>query len=155
MNLPEVLAYSSGSNEWHSFEAWPPPNVTPFSLYFQKDGGLSFSAPSGNDDESDSYISDPANPVSYTSKITIRRTREYMVEDQRFAARRPDVLVYQTEVLEEDATLAGPITANLFVSTTGTDADFVVKLIFGASHFPLFAQISLSEGSSPRVESTG
>lgn len=129
LDLPEVLAYCSGSNEWHKLDAWPPPNASLASLYLQADGGLSFSAPANDDNPSDSYVSDPANPVPYTSEITIRRTREYMVEDQRFVAGRKDVLAYQTEVLDEDVTLAGPIKANLYVSTTGTDADFIVKLI--------------------------
>ncbi|MFQ5627266.1 MAG: CocE/NonD family hydrolase [bacterium] len=129
LNLPEVLAYCSGSNEWHELEAWPPAKATSVSLYFQQEGGLAFSSPTENGDAADSYLSDPANPVPHTSEITINRTREYMVEDQRFAAEREDVLVYQTEVLTEDVTLAGPITANLYISSTGTDADFIVKLI--------------------------
>ena len=74
-------------------------------------------------------MSDPAKPVPYIGYTAIGMTREYMVDDQRFAATRPDVLVYQTDVLEEDVTFAGPITAMLHVSTTGTDSDFVVKLI--------------------------
>jgi hypothetical protein len=75
------------------------------------------------------YISDPMKPVPYTDGFHTRRTSEYMTDDQRFASRRPDVLVYESEVLDEDITLTGPITADLFVSLTGTDADFIVKLI--------------------------
>jgi putative CocE/NonD family hydrolase len=77
----------------------------------------------------DQYISDPARPVPYTEEITNRMTNEYMTDDQRFAARRPDVLVYQTDVLAEDVVIAGPLMAQFFASTSGTDADFVVKLI--------------------------
>lgn len=127
LDLPEVLAFASGSNAWHRFDAWPPPGTAPASLYFREDGGLSFEPPAAAGE--DRYESDPARPVPYTQEVTIARTREYMVEDQRFAARRPDVLVYQTPPLAEDVTLAGPLTADLFVSTTGTDADFVVKLV--------------------------
>jgi len=103
--------------------------MTPASLYLQEDGGLAFSTPAANPVGFDTYESDPANPVPYTQEITFSSTREYMVEDQRFVSTRPDVLVYETEVLEQDLTLAGPITANLFVSTTGTDADYIIKLI--------------------------
>ena len=77
----------------------------------------------------DEYVSDPAKPVPYTSEIRIIRGSDYMYEDQRFAASRPDVLVYESDVLKEDVTISGNVFADLFVSTTGTDADFVVKLI--------------------------
>ncbi|GMQ83265.1 MAG: CocE/NonD family hydrolase [Rhodothermia bacterium] len=127
LDLSEVTAFSTGSNEWHQLDAWPPPGSEAFTWYLGADGSLEDSAPTGTG--MDSYVSDPANPVPYTKEVRIDRTREYMVEDQRFAAAREDVLVYQTEVLTEDMTFAGPITVDLFVSTTGTDADFVVKLI--------------------------
>lgn len=127
-NPPEVLAFASGSNTWHRFDAWPPPGLTDTELFLGPDGRLAFTPPS-EPAAFDEYVSDPANPVPYTQEIRIDRTREYMVEDQRFAAERPDVLVYQTDVLAEDVTLAGPLTARLYVETTGTDADFVVKLI--------------------------
>ncbi|MEZ4699060.1 MAG: CocE/NonD family hydrolase [Rhodothermales bacterium] len=129
IDLPEALAFSTGSNDWHRLPAWPPPAMTTRTLYFGDNGRLSFEAPTASGDAADAYVSDPANPVPYTQEKTTNRTREYMVEDQRFVSDRPDVLVYQTEPLTEDVTFAGPITANLFVSTTGTDADFVVKLI--------------------------
>jgi len=80
-------------------------------------------------DGADEYVSDPANPVPYTRAITNGRSREYMVEDQRFVAGRPDVMVYQSDILTEDMVLSGPVYADLFVTTTGTDADFVVKVI--------------------------
>jgi putative CocE/NonD family hydrolase len=123
-----VLAFSTGSNEWHNFDVWPPPALKPVSMYMRENGGLSMTKPPAAQGK-DSYISDPAKPVPFTQEITENRTRDYMTEDQRFAARRPDVLVYQSEVLNEDLTFAGPITADLFVSTTGTDADFIVKVI--------------------------
>ena len=128
VDLPEVLAFATGSNEWHRFSSWPPENTEPVALYLRQGGGVSMTTP-GADEGFDEYVSDPAHPVPYTQKVTIQRTREYIVEDQRFAATRPDVLVFESDVLAEDVTLAGPLRANLFVSTTGTDADFVVKLI--------------------------
>lgn len=125
----EVLAFASGSNEWHHLDAWPPSEAEDVSLYLTDDGAVTFAGPSATDEAFDAYVSDPANPVPYTQEKRIDRTREYMVEDQRFAGKRPDVLVYQTSPLTEDMTFAGPISADLFVSSTGTDADFVVKLI--------------------------
>jgi uncharacterized protein len=129
-NLPEAYIFETGSNEWRTYAEWPPRNAQTKSLYLQADGKLSFVAPSARPaQEYDEYISDPAKPVPYINQTTINRTREYMTDDQRFAAMRPDVLVYQTDVLTEDVTIAGPINANLLVSTSGTDSDFVVKLI--------------------------
>ncbi|WP_026897840.1 CocE/NonD family hydrolase [Daejeonella oryzae] len=127
-NLPEAMIFITGSNEWKKFDTWPPKNVAQKSLYFHADGKLSFDAPSA-DESFDEYISDPNKPVPYTDGVHLRRTREYMINDQRFASRRPDVMVYQTEILTEDITLAGEIIAKLMVSTSGTDADYVVKLI--------------------------
>ncbi|MGH9846099.1 MAG: CocE/NonD family hydrolase, partial [Blastocatellia bacterium] len=126
--LPEAYAFRTGANEWKQFAEWPPRDVQSKSLYFHANGKLSFDAPAdaaGADD----YLSDPAKPVPYTNEIGIRRGTGYMIEDQRFAARRPDVLAYETGALGEDLTLTGPVTADLFVSTTGSDADFIVKLI--------------------------
>ncbi|RZM29495.1 MAG: CocE/NonD family hydrolase [Pedobacter sp.] len=127
-NLAEATIFVTGSNEWKRFDTWPPKDTETKSLYFQPDGKLSFTAPSGSE-SFDEYVSDPANPVPYQDGIHARRSREYMIDDQRFAARRPDVKVYQTEVLSEDITLTGALMAKLQVSTTGTDADYVVKLI--------------------------
>ncbi|MCB9082543.1 MAG: CocE/NonD family hydrolase [Lewinellaceae bacterium] len=128
MDLPEASIFVTGSNTWKGFDAWPPRQATDMSLYFQPQGGLSWSAPKVAS-SFDEYISDPNRPVPYTEDVHLGRTREYMTDDQRFASRRPDVMVYATEVLTEDVTLAGPVDAALFVSTTGTDADYVVKLI--------------------------
>jgi len=129
LDLPEVLAYATGSNEWHRLESWPPAGMSRTSLYFQDGGDLSFSESGTSGDLADVYETDPADPTPYTQEKSIRRTREYMAEDQRFAGGRSDVLVYHTDVLTEDITFAGPITANLYVSTTGTDADYIIKLI--------------------------
>lgn len=128
LNMPEADIFITGQNKWHSFDTWPPKNVTEKTLYFQPNGGISMSAPAAKA-SFDEYVSDPMKPVPYTEDVHLQRTREYMNDDQRFAARRPDVMVYQTDILTEDVTLTGPLTADLFVSTTGTDADFVVKLI--------------------------
>jgi uncharacterized protein len=129
LKLPEASVFQTGANEWKSYEQWPPTQLQARSLYFQANGKLSFDAPKSSASEFAEYISDPSKPVPYTNEITNNRGTGYMIEDQRFAARRSDVLTFQTEALAEDITLAGPILADLFVSITGTDADFVVKLI--------------------------
>jgi hypothetical protein len=98
-------------------------------LFLSAKGALSRTAPAETGDAFDEYVSDPSKPVPFIEETSVDMAAEYMVADQRFAARRPDVLVYQTEPLEEDLTIAGPITARLYVSTTGTDSDWVVKLI--------------------------
>lgn len=126
--FPEAVIFITGSNEWKDFDSWPPTNVVEKNLYFQPSGRLAFEPWPGRPGY-DEYVSDPMKPVPYTQAVHTRRTAEYMTDDQRFAARRPDVMVYQTDVLTEDITITGPITASLFVSTTGTDADYIVKLI--------------------------
>ena len=130
LNLPEALVFETGSNEWKSYDHWPPAEAEEQNLYLNADGKLSFSAPSATSSRAfDSFVSDPDNPVPHTAEIRSTMGALWMIEDQRFAARRPDVLVYQSEVLTEDITIAGPIIASLYVSTTGTDADWIVKLI--------------------------
>lgn len=124
----EANIFLTGSNQWKKFSTWPPQEVELKSLYFHPNGKLSFTKPSTNN-SFDEYVSDPNAPVPYQDGVQANRTREYMVDDQRFAARRPDVKTYQTDVLTEDITLTGPVLANLLVSTSGTDADYVVKLI--------------------------
>lgn len=126
----EAYVFETGTNEWNCFDAWPPENVTPATLYLAADGALVDSM--GDDapaDAADSFVSDPMKPVPFTQRIDTGMVKEYMIEDQRFAARRPDVLVYQSPPLENDLTIAGPIFADLFVSTSADDADWVVKLI--------------------------
>jgi len=130
LRLPEASAFMTGANEWKSYDRWPPESVQEKALYFHSGGKLSFDPPQTGGEAFDEYLSDPSKPVPYVPEITNRRgIVTYMVEDQRFAAMRPDVLVYESEPLTEDITIAGPITANIFFSTTGTDADVVVKLI--------------------------
>ncbi len=126
---PEAWIFETGRNQWQRYDRWPPREARPRSLYLGAEGKLAFDAPSGSSATFDEFVSDPARPVPFTSQIAIGCPASYMVEDQRFAARRPDVLVYQTEPLADDLTIVGPIHAELHVATTGTDADWVVKLI--------------------------
>jgi len=128
MALPEATIFITGQNQWHKFDTWPPKNTSEKTLYLQANGKLSFTAPKATK-SFDEYVSDPASPVPYQDGVQEKRTREYMIDDQRFASRRPDVKTYQTEALTDDLTLTGPVWANLFSSITGTDADYVVKLI--------------------------
>lgn len=125
--LAEANVFETGANRWRGFPSWPPPSEAR-TLYFGTGETLSASAP-GEAAGFDEFISDPAKPVPFTQDIAIGMAREYMTEDQRFASRRPDVLVYQTPPLTADLTVAGPISAELWVSTTGSDADWIVKLI--------------------------
>jgi hypothetical protein len=126
--LPKALMFETGTNVWRGFDAWPPSEARSRMLYFQAGGRLSFDRPD-QAEAFDEYISDPNRPVPVTGYIIRGMPREYMVDDQRHAASRPDVLVYQSDPLEEDLPIAGPVSPELFVSTTGTDSDFVVKLI--------------------------
>jgi putative CocE/NonD family hydrolase len=128
---PKAWVFETGTNQWRQYDAWPPKGARPKSLYFHPHGRLAFEPPAeaGPEDGHDEYPSDPARPVPFLEKVAIGMAPEYMVADQRFAARRPDVLVYQTDVLPEDVTIAGPVQAELHVSTSGTDSDWVVKLI--------------------------
>ena len=127
-NLPEATIFFSGENQWKNFNQWPPANVVSQPIYFQSNGSLTWNKPADKKSATE-YISDPAHPVPYTEDVHFSRTSAYMNDDQRFASRRSDVLTFQTGVLSEDLTLAGPVVADLLVSITGTDADFVVKLI--------------------------
>jgi putative CocE/NonD family hydrolase len=127
-DISEATVFFTGENEWKRLPAWPPANASARALYLQPGGGLSFDAPKAQRSAS-TYTSDPAKPVPYTEDVHHVRTISYMTDDQRFAARRPDVLVFQTDVLREDLTLAGPVVADLQVSISTTDADFVVKVI--------------------------
>lgn len=129
LTLPKAYVFESGAAQWRRFDSWPPKKAHEQALYFGSAGKLSFNPPTTDGTGFDEYVSDPAKPVPYISDIAIGMTREHMVADQRLAGRRPDVLVYQTQPLEQDLTLAGPLAARLQVSTTGTDSDWVVKLI--------------------------
>jgi len=130
LKLPKVQAFETGKNTWHAMDQWPPAQAQPARLYLDGRSKLSFDPPKTTGAEGfDSYISDPARPVPYSAEIRTIEGHLFMVEDQRFAWTRPDVLYYQTDSLTEDVTIAGSIVATLNVSTTGTDSDFVVKLI--------------------------
>ncbi len=124
----EAIVFETGTNQWKNFATWPPKNVTPTSYYFQNLKKLTTSKPTeiNNFDE---YNSDPANPVPYTKGVFAGRNNAYMAEDQSFAAARNDVLLYVTDTLKNDVTIAGNIVANLVASLSTTDADFIVKLI--------------------------
>ena len=126
--LPKAYVFETGTNVWRRYSAWPPKNAEPKTLYFRANGGLAFEPPAEGS-SFDEYVSDPAKPVPFVSYTAQNVPQEYMVSDQRFAASRPDVLVYATPVLQEDVTIAGPISPRLFVSTTGSDSDWDVKLI--------------------------
>jgi uncharacterized protein len=125
----EAHMFETGTHQWRRFEVWPPKNAAPRTLYLRSGGLLDITSPSEGADGFDEYISDPAKPVPFTLETTTDYPRSYPVHDQRFAGSRPDVLVYQTELLEEDLTMAGPLKVSLHVSTTGTDADWIFKLI--------------------------
>jgi uncharacterized protein len=130
--LPEALTFRTGANEWIRHDAWPPKqNVVDRKLYLQKDKALSFTTPPATGESFDSYNSDPANPVPYRPRPIKLRSgwSTWLVEDQRFLGDRPDVLSWVSEPLKEDVIVSGRIVANLFASTTGTDSDWIVKLI--------------------------
>ena len=127
INLPEASMYDSGAREWNSYSNWPAKEAVKKSFYLGAGQLLSEKA---DPDFENTFVSDPQKPVPYSEDIKMVFTpRKYMTDDQRFAARRPDVLVYETPVLTEDMTLSGEILAKLQVATTGTDADWVVKLV--------------------------
>ncbi|MVZ66880.1 CocE/NonD family hydrolase [Sphingobacterium sp. DK4209] len=123
----EANIYFTGSNQWQHFSQWPPKDVLKDELFLSANGKLSKTLEQG--EEFIEYSSDPNKPVPSQEGVIVNRTREYMIADQRFAANRPDVIVFETDVLAEDLTMAGPVIADLWVSMTGTDADFVVKVI--------------------------
>ncbi|MDB5389629.1 MAG: cocE 1 [Planctomycetaceae bacterium] len=126
--LAEATVFETGSNVWRTFDAWPPKGTQERPLFLRENGLLDFAAPTSKDGF-DEFVSDPNKPVPSSETITPRMLNEYMVDDQRFAARRPDVVTYQTSVLTDELALAGPVNVDLWVTTTGTDADFIVKLI--------------------------
>ncbi|TKC57197.1 CocE/NonD family hydrolase [Pedobacter hiemivivus] len=127
--IDPVSIFVTGANEWNSFNQWPPEESKMTPLYLSANQKLSFQKPIEINNGHAKYIGDPQKPVPYTAEKTLMRGFQYMFEDQIFASRRPDVLVFETEVLTADVKIMGNIQASLFVSSTGTDADFVVKLI--------------------------
>src|SRR5215831_17252402 len=126
--LPKAYVFETGTNVWRKHDSWPPAKAKPRTLYLHAGGKLSFEPPSQSEG-SDEYVSDPAHPVPFIDYMATAVPQRYMVDDQRFASRRTDVLTYQSDVLDEDVTIAGPIMPKLKVASTGTDSDFVVKLI--------------------------
>jgi putative CocE/NonD family hydrolase len=125
---PKAIVFEVGTNVWRRYESWPPAQATARTLHFLPGGRLSFETePTAA--AYDEWVSDPAKPVPYTEATAIGMTREHMTDDQRFASRRTDVCVYESDVLEADVTIVGPFSAALRVSTSGTDSDFIVKLI--------------------------
>ena len=132
-DLPEALTFQTGADEWVRHDEWPPKrNVTGQKLYLREKGNLSFEPPTADAGKAfDSYLSDPDHPVPYRHRpINVKSGwRTWLLEDQRFVDNRPDVLTFATDTLKNDVTVSGKIVANLFASTTGTDSDWVVKLI--------------------------
>jgi len=126
----EAVVFDTGDRKWNGFDFWPPANARPLKIYFDDGNGLSFREPEDRRSmDYDSYISDPLDPVPYSAEIGLEMGSRWMVEDQRFTEGRRDILKYETTVLSEDITVAGPIDVNLYVSTTGTDSDWIVKVI--------------------------
>jgi len=128
-DLPKATVYETGSNQWQRYAEWPPKNAEQKTLYLHAKGKLSFDAPAEGEGEFDEYVSDPRQPVPYLEHAPTELGEEYMYGDQRFAAKRADVLTFVSDALTEDVTVAGPVSPRLQVSTSGTDSDFDVKLI--------------------------
>ena len=138
LQLAEATMFEAGANVWRTYETWPPPptQATPRRLYFHAGGRMGFQPPAASDSGFDAYVSDPARPVPYRARPILplyggrgSTWSSWLVDDQRFAQDRPDVVAWETAPLEEDLVIAGNIMAHLFASTTGSDADWVVKLI--------------------------
>jgi putative CocE/NonD family hydrolase len=159
-NFPEAWVFETGTNQWRKYDSWPPRKTHSRSLFLHAAGKLEFTAPAEADkDGFDEYTSDPAKPVQYIDTPSTRMAGDYMIHDQRVASRRPDVLVYQSEPLEQDLTVVGPIQARFVVSTTGTDSDWIIKLIdvypndhpgTGAGNVPLGGYQQLVRGDVMR-----
>ena len=128
--LPPATIFETGVNRWRTFGAWPPTGVRARAIYLHAGGTLSFAPPPADTGSAyDEYVSDPAKPVPFLAQPNTGMKPDYMALDQRFTAKRPDVLVYASEPLPEDMTIAGSVRPTLFVSTSGTDSDWMVKLI--------------------------
>jgi putative CocE/NonD family hydrolase len=127
-NLPTALVFETGTNVWRRYDSWPPKNTQSRTLYFHAGGRLSFE-PAKENSSYDEYVSDPNRPIPFVETQSTSVPQAYMDADQRFVARRPDVETYQTEPLEQDITVAGSVSPKLWVSSSGTDSDFDVKLI--------------------------
>jgi putative CocE/NonD family hydrolase len=148
--FPRAYVFQTGVNQWRKFDAWPPAATTPSTVYLDARGKLAWQQP--GQASFDEYLADPNKPVPYVgSLIATRILNSYMTEDQRFAATRPDVLVYKSEVLDHDVNVFGPLSVDLKVSTTGTDSDFVVKFI---DVWPGDAPDYNAEPTTPAIPST-
>jgi len=134
-NFAEAITFQTGTNTWKSYDSWPPKQAIKKNIYFRENGSLSFQKPTSTANSFDSYVSDPAHPVPYRSRPIEEtygpgsRWYTWLTEDQRFVHNRPDVLSWETDALEQDVTVTGTLTAKLFAATTGSDADWIVKLI--------------------------
>jgi uncharacterized protein len=148
--LPKAYVFETGTNVWRQYASWPPKNIEKKKLYFHSKGVLSFEPPRDEVGGYDEYVSDPARPVPFVNYVAQTVPQEYMVSDQRFAETRTDVVTYQTGVLAEDVTVVGPVSPRLFVSTSGTDSDWDVKLI--DVYPPDYPQ---SKQDEPRAEDKG
>ena len=123
----EAIVFETGANQWHKLTSWPPKNIKHEKIFLLNNNRLSFNQENTNGFTE--FVSDPSKPVPFINEISIGMTREYMTDDQRHASTRQDVLVFETKVIENDFTVSGPMNVSLEVSTTGTDADWIVKII--------------------------
>jgi uncharacterized protein len=154
-DIPVALVFETGTNQWRRYPSWPPPGAQPTSLYLYANGRLGFEPPTSPESSFDEYVSDPANPIPYVEHPSTNLDEEYMYGDQRFAAGRPGVLVYRTDPLDQDLTVAGPVAVQLQVSSSGTDSDFVVKLIDeDATHATGYQQLVRGEPMRARFRSS-
>ena len=154
-DIPGALAFETGTNEWRRYPSWPPPGAQPKALYFHENGRLTFEPPSAQEGAFDQYTSDPANPVPYVEHPSTDLDETYMYGDQSFAAKRSDVLTYRTDALDQDLTVAGPLAVRLQVSSSGTDSDFVVKLIDeDDTHAPGYQQLVRGEPMRARFRNS-
>jgi putative CocE/NonD family hydrolase len=146
-DLPEAYVFETGENRWRKFDAWPPRSRVAERLYID-DGGVIVRRPPGAGEDYDEFISDPTRPVPHTEEITTGMTQAYMVDDQRYADRRTDVLSFATPPFRDEYTLAGPMTAHLWVSTSATDSDWIVKII---DEYPLDADTAGDADDMPAL----
>ncbi|MBR9999537.1 MAG: CocE/NonD family hydrolase [Cyclobacteriaceae bacterium] len=147
-HIAEATVFFTGENVWKEFDDWPPEEMNIKELNLIKNGSLSWEQPVDPDGFTE-YPSDPSHPVPYTEDVHFNRTRNYMVDDQRFAERRPDVATFKTDILREDVTIAGEVVADLFTSISTTDADFVVKLIDVFPDSLSFSDVDIYSTSDP------
>lgn len=129
--LPEASVFETGTNTWRAYSSWPPKEARAAQLFFHPQGRLDGTPPVAGEDATgaDTFPSDPQKPVPYRGKPTAELDHDWVTDDQRFAARRPDVLVYASAVLDQEVTITGPVEATVHFATTGTDADVIVKLV--------------------------